>query len=85
LVNLSKIFSVNFLLWWAPFGCGPLSIAYSACTIATALQKKSERSWESIAWKLREFSGKNLKNNNNLEIVTGPAGGGLNELQKYSK
>jgi hypothetical protein len=37
--QISKIFSVNFILWWAPFDCGPVSIAYPAYTIATALDR----------------------------------------------
>ncbi len=45
LVNFSKISSVNFPLWlWAPFGFGPVSIAYSAYTIALALVLKSKKS-----------------------------------------
>jgi hypothetical protein len=32
LANFLKISSVNFLFCWAPFGCGPVSIAYSAYT-----------------------------------------------------
>ncbi len=29
---------MNFHPWWAPFGCGPVSIGYSAYTIATAVR-----------------------------------------------